>query len=247
MVGDGQVFAKFWNFTKTDLGRMLLGFFLTTVVGGALVARYQQQNWQKQTELDYSLQQRQWIRDKQFEVERQRMQWEKDRRFEMLKRRLERVEPIVDELADLMKIRILGLRSVFDSVIAHDGPAAAIRWQTYMEAVRQWNAKLSSNRSKLARLVSVDTAEELHNNETDLPDKVMNPTSVHGCFFVVHRRLEPMVKCVQTPSCEVSVTDRRALAVLLDGLDVKADTFVNHLTDEVMGRETELTPIALKQ
>lgn len=221
---------------------MLLGFLLTTVVGGALLARYQQQNWREQKELEYSLQQRQWVRDKQFEVERQRMQWEKDRRFEMLKRRLDRAEPTVDEVADLMKARILGLRSVFDAVIKQDGPGAAARWQTYMEAVSQWNGKLSSNRSRLARLVSVQAAQELHNNETDEPAKVIDPKSIHGCFFLVHRRLEPMVRCVQTPGCQVSVTNRREYARLLDSLDVKADAFVNHLTDDVMGRETDLTP-----
>ena len=234
--------GKLLAFAKTDLGRMLLGFLLTTVVGGALAARYQQQNWQKQRELEYSLQQRQWLRDKQFEIERQRMQWEKDRRFEMLKRRLDRAEPTVDEIADLMKARILGLRSVFDAVISHDGPSAAVRWRTYMDAVQQWNGKLSSNRSRLARLVSAKAAQELHNNETDTPDRVIDPKSIHGCFFRAHRRLEPMVRCVQTPGCEVVVMDRREYAKLLDHLDVKAEAFINHLTDDVMGRETELTP-----
>src|SRR5690349_18217009 len=53
-----------WTFINTDLGRLLVGFVLTSVIGGALLAAYQQNNWEKQQELQFQLQQRQWMRDK---------------------------------------------------------------------------------------------------------------------------------------------------------------------------------------
>jgi len=233
---------KLWIFIQTDLGRMLFGFLLTSVVGGALVAGYQQHNWEKQKELEYSLQQRQWMRDKQFEIERQRLQWEKDRRFEMLRRRLDRAEPALDEVAELMRIRIFATRGVFDTIIAGDATSGAARWHSYMDAVQQWNTKLSSSRSKLARFVSADAAQELHNYETSTPDRLVRPRSIHGCFFVVHRRLDSMMRCLQKTDCHVSIDDRRAFAKILDELDDKTELFVEHTTQGLLGNETALTP-----
>jgi hypothetical protein len=232
---------KLWNFIQTELGRMLFGFLLTSVVGGSLVAYYQQSNWERQKELEYALQQRQWMRDKQFEVERQRLQWEKDRRFEMLRRRLDKAETALDEITELMRTRTYAMRGVFDSIIANDSAAVSARWRPYMDTVQQWNTKLSGNRSKLCRFVSMQAANELQNYETSTPDRLITPKSIHGRFFMAHRRLDAMSRCLQTGG-PVTAEERRAFAKTLDELDDTIDSFVDRTTNGLLGNQADLTP-----
>jgi DNA primase catalytic subunit len=215
---------RLWEFLKTDLGRLLLTFVLTTVVGGALISEYQQRSWEKQKEL---------------EDQRERLQWERDRRFEMLRRRLDNGERVLEQIADAMDTRMFRLRDVFTALGNADSESTSVKWRVYMESVQRWNETLASNRSRLARVVSEEAADEFNNFETD-DVELKSPRSVHGKFFVAHRALAKLERCVRTNGCEVPVEERQGLARAINQLDIDTDEFVEQMTVEFLDRASTL-------
>ncbi|HEY2323838.1 MAG TPA: hypothetical protein VGJ82_13355 [Thermoanaerobaculia bacterium] len=215
---------RLWAFVETDTGRLLLGFVLTTVVGGALITFYQQQNWEKQQQL---------------EVTRETMQWQRDRRFEMLRRRLDNGEKALEQIADVMDTRSYRLRNVFAAVVGEDHSRIAPAWRDYMASVDTWNATIASNRSRLARLVSPEAANELNNYETDNND-IANPKSIHGQFFLAHRRIDKLVRCVNAPPCAPSAIDRHETAELINQINLHADDFVERMTAQFLNAASSL-------
>jgi hypothetical protein len=208
-----------WDFLKSDLGRLLLGFLLTTLIGATLAAWLQQRNWEKQKEL---------------EADRQQHQWERDRRFEMLRRRLDRGEEALDAVSELMDTRLFRLRDVFGAVVNRDVAAANERWREYMPSVERWNVTLGSNRAKLRRLAGEATAGEFQNYETDQYEKLKDPVTIHGRFFVLHRLVSEMLECVRTPGCSVPQAQRVAVAEKLKQLDFQIDAFVEKASTEFL-------------
>jgi hypothetical protein len=216
---------RFWTFINGDLGRLLVGFVLTTVVGGALINWYQHSTKQSEQSL---------------EAERRKFEWERDKRFEMLKRRLDNGERAIEQIADAMDSRMYRLREAFDAI--RDGMSADDRWRQYAESVEAWNRSLGSNRSRVRRLIGEEAAQEFQNFETD--DVTLSaPRSIHGRFFLAHRMLLEYRRCRREGAC---VEKAAQLAPVLNQLDIATDAFVERTTSMFLERAAELETTKLE-
>ena len=144
--------GRTWTFVNSDLGRLLLGFALTAVVGGFLTQCFQDRSWRKQRE---------------FEVTRETAQWERDKRFEMLRRKLDDGQQSLEEISDMMSTRLLRMRRIFAALRQNRVREADAEWPAYRDITDKWNVKLGIYQNKLRRLVSDSVARRFNNYETD--------------------------------------------------------------------------------
>jgi hypothetical protein len=201
---------RIWGVLNSDLSRLLIGFILTTVVGTILVQWYQDRNWEKQ------------------------------RQFEVMKRRLDEGQKFIDELSDLVNLRVMQLRQV-EGLLSSTSPTAreeVLRaWRNASETRRRWNVKLGVFQNKARRLISPSMGERLNNYETDNVS-ITDPTSVHGCFFVCNRAFAEVIRCSEKPQCRPSEEQLKEVRQRLNKLDIATDAFVDEASNKLI--ETEM-------
>jgi hypothetical protein len=198
---------------NSEMGRLLLGFLLTGVIGAILA------QW---------LQDRSWSAQRQLELEVQERQWERDRRFEMLRRKLDRGEAALKELSDLMALRVFRLREAFALSRVGDAAGARRAWNRQLETTEQWNARLSVFQHDVRQLVGAEMSLRLNNYETDDPP-VENPVSIHGMFYVAHQRVQRAVRCAETKcSAQSELADTQTH---LNALELATDGFVDQASE----------------
>ena len=202
---------------------VVLGFFLTTLVGSYLTTKFQEESWSRQ---------------KRFEMTRQDYEWEREKMFEILRRKLDEGQKSLETISDLINTRYMRLHGVFEAVIKNEVPLANKRWKAYMETVEEWNVKLIINQNKLKRLVSPEISEEFQNYETDNID--IKPVSIHGRFYHSHIKVHELLECLNKSNCETGRTEIREANSMLRELDYHTDAFVDNVSDMFLERATNL-------
>lgn len=205
---------SFWKFLNTQVGLLLLGFALTTIIGSYFADWFQRKNWERQAA---------------FEAQRQGFEWERSKRFEILKRKLDEGQKSLEEISDLINLRFFRLQNVYEQIINGNLQSAKSKWQNYMDTVEQWNVKLIINQNKLKRLVGDSVSSEFNNYETDNYD-LKNPKAIHGEFFVAHKKVKDLLKCLEKPSCTLSRDMKKDTNDSLRQLDYHSDEFVDRVS-----------------
>ena len=208
------------RFLVSQVGLLVLGFVLTTLAGGAL---------------GYWFNLLASKRNAKFEACRQQLQWQRDKNFEILRRTLDEGEHSLEQISDLINLRVFRLRKV------REDPTSPVAWSEYLSAVEQWNVKLIINQNKLERLVGKQVALEFNNYETDAP--VANPVSLHGKFFAAHNALLSLRTCVQAQCTEIVSRKTRADS-LLRTLDYATDGFVDRVSKIFLQQTVDLQSFA---
>ena len=197
---------------------------LTTLAGGIIAYWFDRLAWERETA---------------FEAKRQNFEWERNKRFEILRRKLDEGQQSLEEISDLINLRFFRLHKVFENILAGDSASASDNWTDYMEVVEQWNTKLIINQNKLERLVSAEASAEFNNYETDRADLV-DPTSIHGQFFVAHSRVLLLLRCMRKPGCQITTEIRKETNDALRTLDLHSDAFIDRTSRLFLERSYQL-------
>ena len=213
-----------WEFLNSKVGLLVLGFTLSTIIGGVFVNWIGQKTWEQQIAV---------------EQKRQDFEWERSRKFEMLKFKLDEGQKSLEEISDLINLRFFRLHKVFENVLSGNLKAAEENWRNYKKTVEIWNVKLIINQNKLKRLVSVEVANQFNNYETDDPN-LKSPSSMHGHFFISHEKMRSLLQCAKIESCVVTKEMRRNVNKHMRALDTFSDTFVDNVSTLFLERAFEL-------
>ena len=230
-----RIIKAIWKFINSQLGLLLLGFVLTTILGAYFTERIQRKARERQVE---------------FEIRRQNFEWERNRKFEILKRKIDDGEKSLEEISDLINLRYFRLHNVFSNILTNDVSSARQNWKEYMETVEIWNVKLIINQNKLARLVSREVSLEFNNYETDIKN-LHDPNSIHGEFFIAHNNVLSLLNCLKNPSCIITKKEIQQTNEILRDLDYHTDSFIDKISNLFLQRAYELenfeiTPELLK-
>lgn len=215
--------TKLWKILNSPFTVVILGFLLSTWLGGYLTTKFQEESWSRQ---------------KYFEMARQDFEWEREKKFEILRRKLDEGQRSLEEISDLINKRYMRIHGVFEAILKKDAKLADTRWKQYMETVEEWNVKLIINQNKLKRLVSSNVSSEFQNYETDNID--IKPTSIHGKFFHTHLNVSKLMKCIKNSNCSVNKTQIKKTNEMLRDLDFHTDAFVDKVSDTFLERATDL-------
>jgi len=114
-----------------DLTPIIIGFLLTTVLGGALGFYFQNRTWDHQNEIQRAEQGR-----------LHKMQLDEEKREKALQ--------IFDEISRLMDKRLYRLRLLYWILAAEDGqaghsPSAESRFEDYRQVLYEWNDSINRN------------------------------------------------------------------------------------------------------
>lgn len=120
---------RLWELGNSKLGALLIGFTLTTFIGGAFA---------------YTTQRMHWRRSAEFEVCRQALSTEHAQEMELFRVRLEWGEKHAAELTSALDARI-GV-----AARARERPRRDPRWAEYEDAIKEWDTVLQWRRAKLA-------------------------------------------------------------------------------------------------
>ena len=218
------ILQALWKFLNSKVGLLVLGFSLTTVVGGLFVNWVERKTWERQIAV---------------EKKRQDYEWERSRKFEMLRLKLDEGQKSLEEISDLINLRFFRLHKVFESVLSGNLEAANKNWHNYMEIVERWNVKLIINQNKLKRLVSAEVSRQYNNYETDDPN-LQKPSSIHGHFFIAHKKVKALLQCAKSETCTVTKEMKQDVNEYMRSLDLFSDEFVDRVSAMFLSRTFEL-------
>jgi len=201
---------KFWTFLNSQVGILVLGFVLTSLLGTFIAERIQKNNKEK---------------DLLIERERQAASWERDKKYEVFRRKLDDGEKLIDELSNLMNNRFFKTQNVYTNISS--GSITEAKWNDYYKSVEEWNIKMPVIRNKIKRLLSDSLSMVLNNYETDDPN-LTTPTSIHGMFYIIHKEILNY-QYSKTANSEKTINDMlRLLDIQTDDyIDVISDTYLN--------------------
>jgi Rad3-related DNA helicase len=114
-----------------NLAPIIIGFLLTTVLGGLLGSFFQNRTWDHQNKIQQAEQER--LHETQLAEEKR-----------------EKALQIFDEISRLMDKRLYRLRLVYWSLPAEEGqaghsPSAESRFEDYRQALHEWNDSINRN------------------------------------------------------------------------------------------------------
>ena len=157
-----------------------------------------------------------------------------ERRYQVMRSQVDKVEEALDRLADDMGNRIHAIRGLYTAMVKGDPRLEATRWDEYQAAVARWDQAIGGHRCRLWRTLGRDVANDVNNYETDDPS-LLAPQSIHGRFFVIHRRLLDIHERLHAHRCAFEPGVQKALADKINGLDLLTDGFteqMNRLLDQ---------------
>jgi hypothetical protein len=129
---------------------VVVGFLLTTVLGGLLGFVFQNRSWEHQHRIQQAEQERHY-------------------RSQLAEERRERALQVFDELSRLMDKRLYRLRLVYWSLDAQDGAAAdhatahEQRFEDYRQVLYEWNDSINRNLALLQHYFGSDLRGRLDN------------------------------------------------------------------------------------
>jgi hypothetical protein len=222
--------GRLWSFLNSGLGLLILGFCITTIVGGLFADWMQRRTWERQIALEQA---------------RQDYEWERNMKFELLRARLKEGQDSLEEISDLINLRFFRLQRVFNALVDGNLSASEKEWAEYMPTVEKWNTKLIIYQNKLERLVSRDIADRFNNYETDNPE-LKEPVSLHGHFYVTHKKVRSLLECMKKgDGCESTQKMKVEAAKSIRQLDLVSDAFVDRVSQVFLDNIFELEQFKL--
>jgi hypothetical protein len=211
------------KFLNSQIGLLVLGFLFTSVIGTILSEQIQRQSYERQIKL---------------EDDRQNTTWRRDKKFEILKRQLDEGQSSLEEISDVINTRFYRLQLVSNNIVAGDLANAEKNWKEYFETVDTWNIKLTIYQNKITRLVSEEEGKKFNNYETD-KGVLENPESIHGMFFVCHKKVFEALKILRSgqrlpPDKEQLMLDN------LSRLDIESDYFVDRISSSFLKKAAQI-------
>jgi len=200
---------KILAFLNSQLGTLILGFVLTSILGTLIADRIQKNN--KENEL-------------LIERERQEAAWQRDKKYEIFRRKLDDGEKLIDELSNLMNVRFFKMQNTFISISSNNITPA--QWNEYYRSVEDWNVKMPVIRNKIKRLLSDSLSMALNNYETDDPG-LSEATSIHGMFYLTHRALLKYY----TDHSDGNKELKNKVNEMLRELDFETDNYIDVISD----------------
>ena len=120
--------------------------------------------------------------------------WLREKQFEAFQQGYAEALRLVDELSELMSRRFFGLnRALWAAKGTGTGELEQV-WSAYYETVVEWNTRIMSYRSRLARSVDSEVAQAL--GSWDDP-YAADPRTIHGRFYQAHEQVRALVECVR--------------------------------------------------
>lgn len=120
----GKFFDALWHAIATDQGKIIAGFFLTTVIGSALAFLFQRLSWRRQA------------------------------RTELFRQRYLDGTKLLEELSNLIDRRYFRLQRLLWAIPTKGGEEIIkLREKEYFETVQEWNEKLRSIHNRIRLLV----------------------------------------------------------------------------------------------
>jgi hypothetical protein len=224
---------RFWTFLNTGLGRLLVGFVLTTSAGSLLMTRYQERHFEQQRILDAA---------------RQDAQLERDLRLEML-RRLDRSEETIDQIGGLANARAYKLRQAYCAILTRDLNRIETVWNDYMSATEAWNTGLIVNRGKLVRSVSDKSAERLFRRHYSDPGfEFEQAGDLHSQFMALHRVISALRDCARSPECKIDCAHLPHVNRELNAIEMSVNHFIGEASKEFLSlRQDEFSGVGERQ
>jgi|GEM_PF-4918214 len=216
--------SRLWSFLNSGLGLLLVGFCITTLVGSLFADWIQRSTWEQQIALEQA---------------RQDYEWERSMRFELLRAKLKEGQDSLEEISDLINLRFFRLQKVFEALVSGNLAVSEKAWAEYTPTVEKWNTKLIIYQNKLERLVSSDIANQFNNYETDNPE-LEEPASLHGHFYVAHKKVRRILECMKQSRCAVTEEMKAGAAKSLRNLDLVSDAFVDRVSQMFLDKTFEL-------
>lgn len=151
-------------------------------------------------------------------------------KFELLRAKLKEGQESIEEISDLINLRFFRIKRVFDTLVSGDITASEKEWAEYAPTVEKWNTKLIICQNKIERRVSSNIASQLNNYETDNPE-LKEPVSLHGHFYVTHKKVHAVLECMKhSGDCKVTTKMKEEAAKSIRELDFVSDAFVDQVS-----------------
>jgi hypothetical protein len=164
--------------------------------------------------------------------------WIRERQFEIFKQNFEGGLALVDDLAEHMGTRFVGLNRVIWAAERAEPDGIDAVWSEYDASVTGWNAKLLRYKSQLTRFIGPETAETFCSQDDYRINRAEgNPQSIHGLFLITQQDVRALVECVQR-RCDDDERGAalRAASQSAELLGVVVEDFINTATTRVYER-----------
>lgn len=164
--------------------------------------------------------------------------WSRDKQFAVFQQNFEGGLALVDDLAEHMGTRYMGLSRVVWAAKDDNGKNLDSLWTEYYGSVAAWNSKLLRYKGQLSRFIGEDTAETFCSREDyKLSFADGDPQSLHGLFLITQQRVGTLMACAQR-ACD---GDERQAALrdanqALALLGVAIEDFLTSATERVYRR-----------
>jgi len=164
--------------------------------------------------------------------------WIREQQFEIFKQNFEGGLSLVDDLAEHMGTRFVGLNRVIWAAERSSPDGIEAVWDEYYTSVTGWNAKLLRYKGQLNRFIGPEIAETFcSQDDYRINSAEGNPQSIHGLFLITQEDVKGLMECVQR-RCD----DGERLAALREAsqsvelLGVVVEDFINTATARVYER-----------
>lgn len=210
--------SKISNFLNSQIGLLLVGFGLTTLLGTFFTDRIQEKSKEKEFAL---------------EKERQEASWQREKKYEIIRRKLDDGDKLIEQLSELINSRFYQLQNIYVNISSGNIKAAKENWMSYLKTVQDWNIRIPLYQNKVKRLISYTEANKLNNYETDNPE-LTNPKSIHGKFYNLHRKMLNYLTTATKGDRKETEKVQLEVSKLLRKLDFDTDAYIDNLSDSYM-------------
>lgn len=207
---------KLWQSLNSDLSRLIIGFVLTTIIGGLLTQWYQDRNWLRQSQFEYE------------------------------KRQLDEAQKFIEKLSTSISLHLWNTREVeillTTPSLFTEADADRI-WAAFKETRNKWYMDLPVNQSKANLLLAPGMKEMLKaQNETSTAN-LSNPKSLAGFFVVAEQNVTKVMDCFRKKPCQPTPDEINQMRASVDRLELAATQFMEQASNLVYHKAIEIEPL----
>ena len=207
---------KLWQSLNSDLSRLIIGFVLTTILGGLLTQWYQDRNWARQSQFEYE------------------------------KRQLDEAQKFIEKLSTSISLHLWNIREVEILVttpsLFTDADMERI-WGAFKETRNKWYMDLPVNQSKANLLLAPGMKEMLKARNETSNSSLNNPKSLAGFFAVAEQNVTKVMGCVRKKPCQPTPDEINQMRASVDRLEVAATQFMEQASNLVYHKSIEIQPL----
>ncbi|TAD79148.1 MAG: hypothetical protein EA001_05465 [Oscillatoriales cyanobacterium] len=207
---------KLWQSLNSDLSRLIVGFVLTTVIGGLLTQWYQDRNWLRQSQFEYE------------------------------KRQLDEAQKFVEKLSTSVSLHLWNTREMeillTTPSLFTEADTERI-WAAFKETRNKWYMDLPVNQSKANLLLAPGMKELLRANNETSTDNLSDPKSLAGFFAVAEQDVTKMMNCMRQKPCQPTTDDINRMRANVDRLEQAATQFMEQASNLVYHKAVEIEPL----